>query len=353
MRKPIDLRSDFVSRPSEAMIEAMVEAARRAGSYGMREDRDQQELEQRAADLLQQEDALFFPTCTMANQAAIRIHCRPGDLLLAEGECHILTAEADATASVGTVTPCPLEGVNGRPTSESLAAALEEGLSCDAMGRASLLVVENTHNRAGGTVLQPSEQQTLADIAIRHGVVLHIDGARIWNAAAYLGCPVANLTCGAASIAASLNKGLGAPMGAVLAGSRPLIEEAERIRMMLGGGWRPTGIVAAAALPALDGDLKRLVDDHVRTRRLAETLAGLPGLCIDLDTVQTNIVMIKVDQSRLNPGALMASLADDDVLALFRAPDRIRMVVHTDVGDEEINAVGRSAERAVSLAADH
>lgn len=328
----VDLRSDVLSRPTAAMIDAMSEAARDRPFFGLREDPRQQELEHRVAELLGHEDALFFPTCTMANEVALQLLTRPGDLVAAPSDAHIVTSEANAPAVLSGVR---IEAVPGQAPMPPLEAwermALRRGDTQNP--RVSTFAIENTHNRASGAVVDPQYTYELAQIARRHGMNLAVDGARLFNAAVALGCAPRELACHADTVTISLNKSLGAPNGAMLAGSKDLIGRALVLRHRLGGGFRPTGVLAAAALEAL-GSWPMLAQDHRRARRLRDGLEALGGL--RLLEPATNIVIAIIEVPGLTPSSLCGRLQAQGVLAMPFGDDRIRMVTYRDIDDAAI-----------------
>ncbi len=340
---PIDLRSDFVSRPTEAMIEAMVAAAREPPGFGVRDDPVVSRLERLAAEILDKEDALFCPTCTMANQIAIHIHCRPGEVFLTETTAHVITSEAAAAAALSGGMPRLVASVAGHLA----VAELEREVSAGDVQRprTAMILLENTHVRSGGTVVPLEAMQDIHVMAARHDVPVHLDGARIFNAAIALAQPVRVLAQTADTVAFNLNKGLGAPLGAILAGPREAIAAATRIRQMFGGGWRPATIPAAAGIVALRQMINRLADDHANARRLAEGLQGLDGIAVDAKAVETNIVLIDIERDNLDAEALAAALAERDVLALPFGPSRLRCVTHHEI-------TARDVERTIAAFAD-
>lgn len=333
----IDLRSDFLSRPTPKMVEAMVQAAKSRCSFGLREDPTQNQLENLAAHILGKEDALFFPTCTMCNQTAIHIFCSPGEKFVAESKSHVILSEAGAPASLSGVMAIPVRGDMGFINPKELEESINPG--DELRSRTSLIVVENTHNRSGGTVLTPAQMKRIHDIAHQHNIPIHLDGARIFNAAVYLNVPAAQLTQYVDSVSVSLNKGLSAPMGAILAGSKPFIQEALRVRQMLGGGWRPTNILAAAGVVALETMIDRLAEDHKNAKRLAEGLSGCKGVSIDLQKVQTNLVIAKINHPLFNSSELIEKLKDQNILVIPFGTDSLRMALHWEIGEDEVNAV--------------
>ncbi|MDP6884794.1 MAG: beta-eliminating lyase-related protein, partial [Rhodospirillales bacterium] len=246
-----DLRSDFISRPTAAMVEAMVAASAEKPAIGFREDPVVSRLEAQSAELLGKEDALFCPTCTLCNQIAVNAFCRPGDILLTPPKAHVLTSEGDAAAVLSGVRAECVEAQRGAMLPAALEAALARQAG-EGKARIGAVLVENTHLRAGACAVPEDNMKTVAELAAATGVAVHLDGSRLFNAAAFLGVGVTDLTRHADTVALSLNKGLSAPLGAVLAGSADFIAVAVDIRQRFGGGWRPAGIPAAAGIVALD-----------------------------------------------------------------------------------------------------
>ena len=337
MTRRIDLRSDIVSTPTSSMIEAMAAAARRPRGFGMREDADQQELEALAADIMGMEDALFFPTCTMANQAALMLRCPPGAYVLADRTAHLCGVEGSSTAGIAGAPVLGLDGVRGHLTPQQVSATLDQPRQETQMP-IGLVWLENTHNVAGGTVMPTEDFAAVIGIAGSRSVPVHVDGARIWNAAAFHGVSPAKLVAGADSVAFSLNKVLAAPLGAMLVGSRAFVADALRVRNMLGGGWRPAGILAAAGVVALKERQARVADDHRRAARLADALIGLGWLRIDRERVQTNIVVAHPDGFPGSAPGLIAALRERGVLVTPHGTGNIRMVLHGDIDDDAIEA---------------
>ena len=333
----VDLRSDFLTRPTPAMLAAMAAAARAPAHFGLREDPQQQRLEQRTAELLGTEDALLMPTCTMANEIALMLLTAPGDVVLAPADAHVVTSEAGAPAALARVqvravagaAPCP-----PRAAWEAAAATPADALK----PRASALLLENTHNRTGGAPVSVEQTAEVTDVARAHGLRAHLDGARVFNAAVALGVPVHALCAGFDTVALSLNKGLGAPLGAMLAGKADLIARALVHRQRLGGAIRPTGMVSAAALEAL-ADPSHLARDHARARALADGLAAIAGLYVDPAAVVTNIVVVDTTPSGLAAEETCARLARHGVLALPFGVRRVRLVVYRDIGDDDVPRV--------------
>ena len=324
--KQIDLRSDFVARPTQAMVEAMTRAAEIPGGFGPREDPTVSRLEALAAAVLGKEDALFLPTCMMANQVAIHLRCRPGDVFVTEAESHVVTSESSAASALSGAMPRLVPAKHGVFDSASLEAALVPG---DAQrSRPALVILENTHVRSGGRVVTVESMQEASALARGRGIAVHLDGARIFNAATALGCAASDLAAQADTVSFNLNKGLGAPLGAILAGSRDAIAEAVRIRQLFGGGWRPAGIPAAAGIVALETMVERLGDDHRAAKQLATGLSAMDGVIADPAATETNIVLVRAPS--IPPDMLVSGLAARGVLALPFGTG-IRLVTHHEI----------------------
>jgi threonine aldolase len=324
----IDLRSDLCSLPTDEMWEAMRAAELGWASVG--EDVSLTLLCERAADLLGKEAALWVPTCGMANLVALLTFCERGDRVALESASHVLTSEAMGIVEIAGLEPCSLWAADGRLEP----AAVEELV---AERRASLLVLENTHTRAGGTVLSVASTEALAAAAKRHECRVHLDGARLLNASVALGVSPAALAAPANSVALSLNKGLSAPFGAVLAGSVAVVARARLQLQRLGGASvHKAGLAAAAGLVALDTMVDRLADDHRRARELGALLAAVPGLALQPEVIETNIVLVDVGGCGLTAEELLPPLESQGVRALVRDATRLRFVTHRLVGDEDV-----------------
>jgi threonine aldolase len=335
----IDLRSDLCTVPTAEMWEAMRAAELGLASFG--EDASVNELCGRAAELLGKAAAVWVPTCGMANLVALLIFCERGDAVVLESSSHVLTSEAMGIVEIAGLEPRSLWAADGRMDP----AAVDELV---AESRAPLLVLENTHTRAGGTVLSVEQVAALADAANRHDCRVHVDGARLVNASVALGVPPAALAEHANSVALSLNKGLSAPMGTVLAGSDAVIERAHVMLRRLGGATvHKAGIVAAAGLVALDTMIDRIADDHRRARVLAARLGAIPGLRLDPEAVETNIVLVDVAGTGLTPEELLPLLERAGVRAMERDASRIRFVTHRLIGDDDVEEVARLVAEVV------
>lgn len=335
----VDLRSDTVTTPTPAMRRAMAEAE--VGDEVFREDPTVRALEERAAELLGKEAALFTSSGTLANQLALKAWTEPGDQVVLDHHSHYLLFEPASMALIAQVVPAAVPSERGCFGPEEV----EARLAAPAYGtaRTSLVAVENSHNRAGGVVFPADLLAELAGFCRGRGIPLHMDGARVFNAAAAAGRPAAEVVAPADSVMFCLSKGLGAPVGSVLCGPRDFIEEARNLRQVLGGGMRQAGVLAAAGLVALTEMVDRLPEDHRRARRLAEGLAEVPGLSVDLDRVQTNIVAFEVAGP---PAAdLQDRLAERGVGCFAITPTRIRMVLHHQVDDAGVElAIRATAE---------
>lgn len=344
---PIDLRSDTVTRPTPAMREAM--AAAEVGDDVYAEDPTINRLERRAAEIFGREAALFVPTGTMGNQIAIRLHTEPGKEVLCEARAHVLDWEMGMVASFSGCQLRPVAAARGMLTWEHLAPAIAPKIYYRAP--TGLVCLENTHNMAGGTVTPLPVLEEIWSGAASAGLAVHLDGARVFNAAAALGLPVADLTRGFATVMFCLSKGLGAPVGSMLVGSQTHIDRARSIRKALGGGMRQAGILAAAGLIALETMPARLPEDHANARLLAEAVAASSAAEIDLDAVQTNIVIFSLPNGGDAP-ALVASLRAQDVWASAIGPHTLRFVTHFDVSAEQCRtAAARTCDLLAALPA--
>jgi threonine aldolase len=342
----IDLRSDTVTRPTPAMRQAMATAVVGDDVYG--EDVTVNELERQAASVFGREAAIFVPTGTMGNQIAIRLHTEHGQEVICESRSHVMDWEMATMASFSGCQPRTVEGVRGVLTWEKIRKAI--GPKIYYRQPTGLVCLENTHNMAGGTV---SPLEVLEEVwrgAKEVGLPVHLDGARIFNAATALGIGVAELTAGFDTVMFCLSKGLGAPVGSMLVGSSKAIERARVFRKALGGGMRQAGVLAAAGLIALGEMTKRLVEDHANARLLAEAVANAASAEIDLESVQTNIVIFTLKDEGDAP-AFCAALKQRGILSSAIGPHSVRFVTHYDVSREDCQAAaGMIAEqlRAIS-----
>ena len=322
----IDLRSDTVTRPTPAMRAAMAAAEVGDDVYG--EDPTVNRLEQRAAEIFEREAAVFVPTGTMGNQVAIRLHTQHGQEVICEARSHVVEWEMAMISAFSGCMPRTIVGNRGVLTWKQIQAAIAPGLYYRA--QTGLITVENTHNMAGGTVTPLPVLEEIWAGAKDAGLPTHLDGARIFNAATYLHVGVVELTRGFDTVMFCLSKGLCAPVGSMLVGSQKLMHRARIIRKSLGGGMRQVGVLAAAGLTALETMTTRLEEDHRNARLLAESLARIPGLTVDLESVQTNIVRFQLAAGKGAP-EFVAKLKRRGILAGSTGPDAIRLVTHHDV----------------------
>ena len=343
----LDFRSDTITQPTEAMREAMRTAEVGDDVFG--EDPSINALEAEAARIFGKEAGLFVASGTQGNLLALLSLTQPGQEVIAEVSSHIANSEVGGAARLGGLTLRPIVGRYGKISPEQVISTIRpENVH---YAHTTLLAVENTHNSAGGTVLSPDELTTLAQTAREHGLKVHVDGARIFNAAVALNVPPAAFTQHADTLTFCLSKGLSAPVGSVLVGSSEVIYQARRYRKMVGGGMRQAGVLAAAGLIALREGVARLAEDHRRARRLAEGLAQIPGVQIDLATVQSNILRFDVSGLGYTTAGFAEALASRGVQASGGAyPSGVRMVVHRHIDDASIDealaAVGSLQRRA-------
>jgi threonine aldolase len=334
----IDLRSDTVTTPTEGMRAAIAAAV--VGDEQKREDPTVTVLQERVAALLGHEAALFLPTATMANQIALKLHGRPGDVLVAEEASHVLVYEYGGVAAHAGLVTRGLTGEAGRVTAEQVRAAAAPSTKA-ADQPVTVLSLEDTHNNAGGRVWPLDALDDVVGAARELDLSVHLDGARLLNAATAQGVEPAVIASRFDTVTLCLSKGLGCPLGALLAGSRELVERAWREKHLFGGAMRQAGVVAAAGVYALDHHVERLADDHARARRLAESLASA-GVSVDLDRVETNFVQVDLASLHLETGEALARLREAGVgLSATIHPTVIRAVTHLHVTDEDVSEASR------------
>jgi len=344
----IDLRSDTQTRPSAEMRAAI--AAAEVGDEQKREDPTVNELERRAAELLGQEQAVFVPTATMANEIALRILGEPGDEVIAEENSHIFLSELGGPAVHAGLMTRPLRCASGRFSPEQIRETVRvtDGTH---VPPTKIVSVENTHNASGGRVWPLDEIEAVAATARELGLRLHLDGARGMNAAVASGVPSATIGGHFDTVTLCLSKGLGCPLGALVAGSAELMATARRFKHLFGGAMRQAGIVAAAGVYALEHNIDRLAEDHARARRLAEGLeaAGVP---VNLEQVETNFVQVDLAPLELSPKEALARLWEHGVgLSMTAHPTKLRAVTHLDVDDDDINGAVELIPRALGALA--
>ena len=352
----IDLRSDILAGVPDASVAAFSKAAAEPQSFDVAEDPHERALETELAALFGFEDGLFVPTGTMANQIAVRIWSSPGEMILADREAHIATSEAASTAGLNGAALHLLDGVRGHLEAQTVARALEALPRSRADRGVSLVWLENTHNRAGGTVMPNGWTRAVAAVAVEHGIPVHLDGARIWNAIAggrresmpssQIARDAASVVSGASSFSVNLNKAAGAPAGSLLLGDRGFIDEAARVRRMFGGWWRPVGPLAAAARAAIPGVWSRVAADHARSRRFARLLAPSVASQATVSEPDTNIVMLELaEPERVEP--VRARLRAAGVRASNYGRGRIRFVFHARIADDDVEVAARAVVEAL------
>jgi threonine aldolase len=325
--KIIDLRSDTVTKPSPAMRRAMHEAE--VGDDVYLEDPTVNRLQSRAAEIFGREAGLFVPSGSMGNLTCIMAQATRGQEVICEAAGHIYNYEMASMCALGGVLPRVIPATNGILHWEQIATAIRE--KAYYRSQSALVALENTHNMAGGTVYPTALASQICDRAHEAGLRVHLDGARVFNAAVYLGEPVAEITMKFDSVQFCLSKGLGAPVGSMIVGSKDFIERCRVIRKMLGGGMRQVGVLAAAGLVALEEGPKLLPVDHENAQVLAQGLAEIPGIQIDPKTVQTNIVIFDIGQPRLGAPQFVEELNQRKVLTGAVDATRVRVVTHRDV----------------------
>jgi threonine aldolase len=338
----IDLRSDTVTLPTDEMRAAMARAE--VGDDVYLEDPTVNALQEEAAARVGKEAALFVPTGTMGNLLAVKCHTQPGDEVLLERNAHIVQFEMGGMAWFSGVLPKVLDGAGGILDPEAVRAGIHQNVPYY-RARTGLVSVENTHNYGGGTIYPVETLAAVYEAAHSQGVPVHMDGARIFNAAVASGMPAAAITRYADSVMFCFSKGLSAPAGSVLCGTREFVERARRVRRVVGGGMRQAGVLCAAARVALATMVDRLAEDHAMARRLAEGLAELPGVEVDPAAVQTNIVMCLLARGPEACAAFVRGLRERSVLVSQLTPDTVRLVTHRHIGPTQV-------DQALTAAAD-
>ena len=344
----IDLRSDTVTKPTDEMRRAMYEAEVGDDVYG--EDPSINQLQERAAELLGKEAGLLMASGTMSNLVAALTYCQRGDEIVMGDQAHMFWNEsAGASALAGAQVRLVPNDDQGRIDPADLAAAIRPRGNVH-MPPTTLVCLENTHNRCSGGVLTPEDTARVAEVAHAAGAKVHLDGARIFNAAVSLEVPASELVKDVDDVSFCLSKALSCPVGSVLCGSKEFIEDALKWRKMVGGGMRQAGVLAAAGLVALDSMVERLADDHANARRLAQGLANVDGLGLDADSIQSNIVIFDVDQAIGSAADLAAALDREGVLVSSPGPNSIRMVTHRHISSADVDdALGRMSRAVGSL----
>jgi len=344
----IDMRSDTVTKPTDEMRKAMAQAEVGDDVYG--EDPTVHRLEELAADLLGKEAGLFVTSGTQGNQVAIATHARPGEEVIAESESHIFYYEAGAVAAIAGAQIRQISGHQGVMTAQQVQSAIREPNVHHP--RTALISIENTHNRAGGTVMPLAELAAISQVARQHGVPMHMDGARLFNAVVASGHSAKEIASHFDTVQFCLSKGLCAPIGSLLVGSRSFIEDARQWRKRMGGGLRQAGVIAAPGIIALTEMVERLADDHDNARYLAEQLANLEGIYVNLETVQTNIVIADIAGTGLSVSRFLELLRAQGVLSTSFGETLVRFVTHREVTKSDIDKAVRAVSRA-SVGAGH
>jgi threonine aldolase len=332
MKDFIDLRSDTVTKPTAAMRKVMAEAEVGDDVYG--EDPTVNALQEKVAKLLGKESAIFVPTGTMANQLAIRAHTQPGDEVIIEATSHAYTFEGGAGAALSGVQAYTLRGERGILDASQIEAAIRPSDHHYAITR--LVAIENTHNRGGGSIYPIERMRGIYQLAKSKGLAVHLDGARLWNASAATGIRPHEYAQYADSVSVCLSKGLGAPVGSLVAGSKIFIDRVHRFRKMFGGGMRQVGILAAAGIYAIDRHFERLAEDHENAKRLALGLKEIKGISIDQEPVETNIIIFNVSGTGKTPAQVRDAMKREKVLMNAVSPSQIRLLTHLDVTREDI-----------------
>jgi threonine aldolase len=327
----IDLRSDTVTQPTAAMRDAMMAAP--LGDDVLEGDPSVRSLESKAADLLGKEAALFVPSGTMANLLAIKSQTQPGEEIICDENCHIYYYEAAGFAAVSGCSLRFTRGTNGLFTGEDVAGLVRH--DNEHFPRTGLVTVENTHNRGGGAVWPIEQLAAVYGQSNELGLRVHMDGARLWNACAASGLDPADFAEFTDTVSVCFSKGLGCPVGSVLAGDKATIAKARRLRKLVGGSMRQAGFLAAAARFALDHNRARIANDHSRAAQLAEAIAGVPGIAVDSSRIETNMVYFGVDSS-LGTAAEFCEKLDDKVRMLAESPQGVRAVMHLHVTDDDV-----------------
>lgn len=335
MPRIVDLRSDTVTRPGPEMRRAMAEAEVGDDVFG--DDPTVIALQERVATLFGKEAALFVPSGTMANQVALAAHTRRGDEVICDRNCHIFNYEVAAPAVLSGIQLNPLDGEQGVITAEQIAPHIRP--KNVHLPNTQLIAIENTHNRGAGKIFPLDEMQRIRELASEHGLSVHLDGARLANAVAATDISFEQYASCADTVSMCFSKGLGAPVGSIVAGTSELIERAHKARKLFGGGMRQAGILAAAAMYALDNHLSRMTEDHRNARRLGELIDTTDGL-ERLFSVETNMVIFRVDESFMSSDKFLSMLEANGVLTVTLRPGVIRMVTHLDVDADDVDHVG-------------
>jgi threonine aldolase len=328
----IDLRSDTLTQPTPDMRKAMLNA--RVGDDVFGEDPTVNALQEKIARLTGKEAALFVTSGTMGNQVSINAHSQPGNEIIVEGNSHIFNYECGSPALLSGVQVMPLPGFRGSFTAEQVEEVIRPNNVHHP--KTALICIENTHNRGGGTIFPYQRIQQISSVARQHNLKMHLDGARLWNASIATGIPISEYARHFDSVSLCFSKGLGAPVGSIIAGSQEFIDRARYYRKAYGGGMRQAGILAAAAIYAMDHHFERLSEDHRRAKKLGEFIATLPDVELDLETVQTNIIIFDIRKRGVDGQKFVDLLASEGVRMITFARTKIRAVTHLHISDMDI-----------------
>lgn len=340
----IDLRSDTLTKPTAEMRQAAFEAV--VGDDVYQEDPTVRELEETAAQMMGKEAALFVPSGTQGNQIAVLTYCKPGQEIILDADAHLFYYEGAAISAFAGVQPRTIKGTAGIMDPEDIRAAIRE--DDIHMPETSLICLENTHNRAGGAIIPLENMQAIYGIAQKANIPVHLDGARLFNAAVASGIEAKEFAAYTDSVQFCLSKGLGAPIGSILAGSEKFIQKARKWRKTMGGGLRQAGMIAAPGLVALRTMVNRLEEDHTNAKTLATGLKHIKGLRIEND-VETNIVLVNTVETGMNAQQFVELLREKDVLAITYGPNTVRLTTHYDVSKEQIEVVIDKLGRVMAM----
>lgn len=344
---PIDLRSDTVTRPSPAMRQFIANA--QVGDDVIDVDPTCDRLQELTAELLGKEAAVFMPSGSMTNQVAVRIHCKPGDEFICEAGCHIYNYEQGAFAQLSGVVARTVEGKFGVLNLDQVRGLIRP--DNEHLLRTRLICLENTHNRGSGKIQPYENVVAICDWAHKNGLRTHLDGARLFNAVAATGIDAKTWSQHFDTVSVCFSKGLGAPVGSALAGTKEAMKEARRHRKLFGGGMRQVGIIAAGALYALENNRARLVEDHVNAQILGEAIRQTDGLTLTPDVVDTNIVIFRVEETLGTAAEFAAELKEQNVLCFAIGPAQVRLVTHLDVSKDQCTAAGEIIRSTASAMA--
>jgi len=332
----IDLRSDTVTKPSDSMRKTMYNAE--VGDDVYKEDPTINKLQEYAADLLGKEDALYVPSGVMGNQICLNVHTQPGEEVICEADAHIFQYESGSPAALSGLQLYPVKGNNGIITTEQIEPMIRPQ-SAYYMPRTKIVEIENTHNRAGGTIHPIENIKKIRELVNKYNLIFHLDGARLWNASVASGISVSEYSSHFDSVSVCLSKGLGAPVGSIIAGNKDFIKEAFRVRKAWGGGMRQVGILAAAGLYALENNIERLEEDHNKAKTLAKVINDIDALEINLENVHTNILIFK--PTKISVEEALQKCAEKGLLLSIGQITTLRAVTHMDASFDDIESAGK------------